>query len=160
MLSRVQFFVTTWTAACQAPLSLGFSRQEYWSGLPCPPPLDLPNPGIEPRSPALQANSLPTESPGKPKNTGEPYPLARGSSQPRNWTLVSCTEDRFFTTAELPGSLYSEARLNILDLDLMTSHCLLEKRQSKFFDLPFNTSYSPVSTHLSRFIAHMSLQIQ
>ena len=48
----------------------GFSRQEYWSGLPCPPPGDLPNPGIEPRSPALQADSLPAESPGKPKNTG------------------------------------------------------------------------------------------
>ena len=47
-----------------------FSRPEYWSGLPFPPPGDLPNPGIEPRSPALQANSLPAESPGKPKNTG------------------------------------------------------------------------------------------
>ena len=48
----------------------GFSRQEYWSGLPCSPPGDLPNPGIEPRSPALQADSLPAEPPGKPKNTG------------------------------------------------------------------------------------------
>ena len=48
----------------------GFSRQEYWSGLPCPPPGDLLNPGIEPRSPALQADSLPSEPPGKPKNTG------------------------------------------------------------------------------------------
>ena len=45
---------------------MGFSRQEYWSGLPCPPPGDLPNPGIEPRSPALQADSLPSEPPGKP----------------------------------------------------------------------------------------------
>ena len=44
----------------------GFSRQEYWSGLPCPPPGDLPNPGIEPRSPELQTDSLPTERPGKP----------------------------------------------------------------------------------------------
>ena len=48
----------------------GFSRQEYWNGLPCPPPGDLPNPGTEPRSPALQADSLPSEPPGKPKNTG------------------------------------------------------------------------------------------
>ena len=48
----------------------GFSRQEYWSGLPCPPPWDPPNPGIESRSPALQADSLPLEPPGKPKNTG------------------------------------------------------------------------------------------
>ena len=55
-----------WTVARQAPLSLGFPRQEYWSRLPCPLPGDLPNPGIEPRSPTLQANSLPAELPGKP----------------------------------------------------------------------------------------------
>ena len=48
----------------------GFSSQQYWSGLPCPPPGDLPNPGIKPRSRALQAYSLPSEPPGKPKNTG------------------------------------------------------------------------------------------
>ena len=48
---------TPWTVACQAPVSMGFSRQEYWSGLPFPSPGDLPNPGIEPRSPALQADS-------------------------------------------------------------------------------------------------------
>ena len=53
--------VTPWTVAFQAPLSMGFSRQEFWSGLPCLPPGDLPDPGIEPRSPALQADSLPTE---------------------------------------------------------------------------------------------------
>ena len=53
--------VTPWTVARQAPLSMGFSRQEYWSGLPFPPPGDLPNPGVEPRSPAWQADSLPTE---------------------------------------------------------------------------------------------------
>ena len=48
----------------------GFSMQEYWSGLPGPPPVDLPNPGIEPRCPTLQADSLPYEPPGKPKNAG------------------------------------------------------------------------------------------
>ena len=48
----------------------GFSRPEYWSGLPCPPPGDLPKSGIEPRSPTLQADSLLSEAPGKPKNTG------------------------------------------------------------------------------------------
>ena len=53
--------VTPWTVARQAPLSMGFSRQAYWSGLPFPSPGDLPDPGIEPRSPALQADSLPTE---------------------------------------------------------------------------------------------------
>ena len=67
--SRVQLFATLWTAARQAPLSMGFSRQGYWSGLPCPPPGNVPDPGIEPTppaSPALQADSLPTEPPGKP----------------------------------------------------------------------------------------------
>ena len=57
--------VTPWTVACQAPLSMGFSRQEYWSGLPFLFPRNLPNPGIEPRSPALQEDSLPTELQGK-----------------------------------------------------------------------------------------------
>ena len=52
--------------SCQAPLSIGFSRQEYWSGLPFPSPGDLPNPGIEPGSSALQADSLPSEPTGKP----------------------------------------------------------------------------------------------
>ena len=52
---------TLWTVACQAPLPMGFSRQKYCSGLPFPSPEDLPDPGIEPRSPALQADSLPTE---------------------------------------------------------------------------------------------------
>ena len=55
-----------WTVACQAPLSMGFSRQEYWSGLPFPSPGDLSNPGTELRSPALQVESLPTEPTGKP----------------------------------------------------------------------------------------------
>ena len=58
--------VIPWTVAYQAPLSMEFSRQEYWSGLPFPSPGDLPDPGIEPRSPALQADSLLSELPGKP----------------------------------------------------------------------------------------------
>ena len=66
-LSRVQLFATPWTVAYQAPLSMGFSRQECWSGLPFPSPGDLPNPGIEPGSPALRADTLPSEPPGKPK---------------------------------------------------------------------------------------------
>ena len=57
--------VTPWTVAHQAPLSMGFSRQEYWSGFLFPFPGDLPNPGIEPKSPALQADSLPTELRGR-----------------------------------------------------------------------------------------------
>ena len=60
-----------WTVAYQAPLSMEFSRQEYLSGLPLPSPGDLPNPGIKPRSPALQADSLPSETPAKPLETGK-----------------------------------------------------------------------------------------
>ena len=59
-------FVTSWTVAHLSPLSRGFPRQEYWSGLPFPSPGDLPDPGINPQSPALQADSSPTELPGKP----------------------------------------------------------------------------------------------
>ena len=68
LLSYVQLFKTSWTVAYQASLSMGFSRQEYQSGLPFPSPEDLPDPGIEPRSPTLQADALPSEPPGKPKN--------------------------------------------------------------------------------------------
>ena len=65
-LSRVRLFETPWTVAHQSPLSMGFSRQEYWSGLPFLSPGDLPDAGIEPGSPALQADSLMTKLQGKP----------------------------------------------------------------------------------------------
>ena len=65
-LSRVRLFVTPWTVAYWTPRSMEFSRHEYWSGLPFPSPGDLPNPGIEPGSPALQADTLLSEPPGKP----------------------------------------------------------------------------------------------
>ena len=68
--SRVRLFVTLWTVAHQDPLSMGFPRQEYWSGVPCPPPGDLPNPGIEPvsiMSPALAGGSLP-QAPARQPN--------------------------------------------------------------------------------------------
>ena len=70
--SVVQLFVIAWTVACQAPLTMEFSRQEYWSGLPCPPKGDLPNPGIEPRFPTLQEDSLPTELPGAANKHSKP----------------------------------------------------------------------------------------
>ena len=61
---------TLCTITCQVPPSMGFSRQEYWSGLPFPSPGDLPNPGMETWSPALQADSLPSEPPGRPLERG------------------------------------------------------------------------------------------
>ena len=65
LLSRVQLFVTPWTVAHQAPMSMEFSRQEYWGGWPFPSPGDLPNPGTEPRSLTLKVDLLPSERPGK-----------------------------------------------------------------------------------------------
>ena len=65
VLGRVLLLATLWTVACQAPLSIGFSRKEYWSGLPFPSPGDLPNPGIEPRPPTLQVDCLLSEPSAK-----------------------------------------------------------------------------------------------
>ena len=65
LLSTVRLFATPWTVAHQASPSMEFSRHEYWSGLPFPSPGDLPDPGIEPGSPTLQAEALPSEPPGK-----------------------------------------------------------------------------------------------
>ena len=118
VLSRVRLFATPWTVARQAPLSMGFSRQRYWSGLPFPPPGDLPNPGVEPaslaspdlavrpftrealihRSPTLQEDSLFSWSTREAQEywSGQSYPFSSGSPQPRNRTGVSCLADRFF----------------------------------------------------------------
>ena len=68
LVTQSCLFATPWTTACQASLSMEFSRQEYWSGLPSPSPGDLPDPGIKPRSLALLADSLPSELPGKPQS--------------------------------------------------------------------------------------------
>ena len=76
LLSHVLLFATPWTVACQVPLTMKFYRQEYWSGQPFPSPKDLLNPGIEPRSPVLQADSLPSKPPGKQTRIIEhPLPL-------------------------------------------------------------------------------------
>ena len=78
-LSHVRLFVTPWTIAYQAPPSMGFSRQECWSGLPFPSPGDLPDPGIEPGSPTLQAGTLPPEPPGRSNNNSYSY---------NNWDII------------------------------------------------------------------------
>ena len=71
-LSRVRLFATPWTVAYQASPSTEFFKQEYWSGLPFPSPGDLPDPGIEPETPELQSDALPSEPPGKPVPTAQP----------------------------------------------------------------------------------------
>ena len=83
-LSHIWLFATPWTVAHQAPSPMEFSRQEYWSGLPYPSPGNLPDPGIEPRSPAMQADALPSETPGKPSMEGE------GNSEAGWLTLEAC----------------------------------------------------------------------
>ena len=81
LFSRVLLFATQWTVAYQAPLSMGFSRQEYWSGLPCPPPGDLPDPGIEPMSlmsPALAGGFFITSSTWEAPASGVKSPKKQG----------------------------------------------------------------------------------
>ena len=81
--------MTPWTVACQAPLSMEFSRQEYWNGQPFPSPGDLPEPGFEPGSPPLQADSLLSESPGKPKrDAGTKYFKKLRRGRRRNTYIV------------------------------------------------------------------------
>ena len=75
LLSRVQLFATPWTVAYQAPPSMGFSKQEYWSGVPFLFPGDLRNLGIEPGSPAFQADALTSEPPGKSLNVLKKLPI-------------------------------------------------------------------------------------
>ena len=98
-LRRVRLLATTWTAAYQSSPSLGFTRQEHWSGLPFPSPGDLPNTGIEPRSPTLGVDSSPAEPPEKPKILEwVAFPFSRGSSQHRDQTQISHITDGFFTS--------------------------------------------------------------
>ena len=86
VLCHVWFFATPWTIACQAPLTMEFSRQEYWSGVPFPSPGNHPNPGIEPWSPALQVDSLLSYLPGKPKT----QPWIWVNMNPSTCLLIVC----------------------------------------------------------------------
>ena len=80
LLTLVRVFATPWTVAHQPPLSMGFSRQDHWRGLLFPSPGDLPDPGIEPGSPALQADALPSEPPGKTGLSRDPNLGLRASN--------------------------------------------------------------------------------
>ena len=118
-LSRVWLFVTPWTVAYKAPPSMGFSRQEYWSGLPFPSPGDLPDPGIEPRSPALQKDSLPAEPQGKPRILERvAYPFSSGSSRPRNQTRISCITGGFSTSWAILYCLFFSMYLLVFPIKL------------------------------------------
>ena len=128
-LSRVRLFATPWTVAYQAPPSMGFSRQEFWSGLPFPSPGDLPDPGIEPGSPAFQADTLTSEPPGKPlKESGKWLQLKVTSC------ISSQQENQPIFETLRPGIYFSLA-LKVLDgiffqymvvLSTLQSWCLVE----------------------------------
>ena len=95
--AHVWLFATPWTVALRLLCLWGFSRQKYWSGLPCPPLGDLPHPGIKPRSSALKVNSLHLNYQGHPRILEwVAYPFSRGSSWPRSQTEVSYIADGFF----------------------------------------------------------------
>ena len=93
MLSRVRLFATPWTIAHQAPLSM-ILRQEYWNGLPCPPSGDLPDPGIEPKSPTLQVDSLPLSHRESPRILGvDSLTLLQETlTQELNLSLLHCRQ--------------------------------------------------------------------
>ena len=92
-LSHVRLFVTSWTVAYQAPPSMEFSKQEYWSGLPFPSPGDLPKPGMEPGSSTLQADALPSEPPGKPhKVKAMVFPVVMYGCE--SWTIKKAEHQR------------------------------------------------------------------
>ena len=115
--------MTPWTITYQAPWSMGFSRQEYWSGLPFPSPGDLPNPGIEPGSPTWQADSLSSEPPGEPRreqNIPPPLPLT-GKSRWHCFLSQECFPkvmfSSLFVTAFQRNSLDSRDRWGGVDGD-------------------------------------------
>ena len=126
MLSSVRLFATPWTIAHQAPLSMGFSRQEHWSGWPFPSPGDLPDARTKPGAPALQADSFPSELPGKPTVVS-----LNDTELVYNWasdlTLLS------FLSTFLLGQKYS----NVLSYSNSGYH------------LPFSVELTPKSSHLS-----------
>ena len=106
MLSHVWLFVTLWAVAHQTPLSMGFSRQEHWSELSFPFPGDLSDPGIQPGSPALQADSLPSEQPGKPIYFKSP-----------NWGYLSCSQAKGSPSSKGTSSLFSP-KTELLGIEL------------------------------------------
>ena len=132
-----------WTVACQAPLSMGFSSQEYWSGLPCPSPGDLPDPGREPWSPALQADSLLSGPPEKPRGSQlevlkkhpERTANAADGNYPRQGNLTQSRTQR--TGSDLKA--FSPSRLGVAPLshfqdtdgDSQPPSRVLESSQSK-----------------------------
>ena len=137
MLSRVQLFTTSWMVALQIPLSVRFSQQEYWSGLPCPPPGELPNPGIEPTFPAasaLQMGSLLLVSmvaqlvKNLPSNAGDVGSISglgrspgEGNGNPLQYSCLENSIDRGVWWATVHGVAKSRTRLELIYLTLLAT---------------------------------------
>ena len=142
LLSHVWLFATQWTIAHQAPPFMGFCRHEYWNGLPFPSPGDLPNPGIEPRSSALQADSLLAEPQGKSKNTGVSslsLLLQIFLIQESNQGLLDCRQIIYNWTIREAGSMHT----------CMLSHLVLN--HVWLFGTPWTiTHQAPLSMRFSR----------
>ena len=111
---------TPWTVAHQAPLSMGFSRQEQWRGWPRPSPRDLPNPGIEPASPALHADSLPLSHQGSPV---ERVPRGKNSNNSLCFSARSCPTQPFAS-----NNLYRTTRMNFLKAGILLVPCYLHNK--------------------------------
>ena len=142
-LSRVGLFATPWTVTYQAPRSMGFSRQEYWSGLPFPSPGDLPNPGIEPGSPALQTDALPSEPLGKLEPIPNSSLISLYSQSHSNMFARARTHTHTYTPAfldnrkSIPGSLWGPrlvlhhtCKMQIHFPPFKGSHCPQSKTQT------------------------------
>ena len=173
--SRVQLSVTQWTVACQAPLSMGFPRQEYWTGLPCPSPGHLPDLGMEPESPSLQTDSVPLSHPGNPGHElPQFWKLATkkmGTSGPWNWRLTVPKATKmtlvrplktsgkmtvlFLHVAPLPHSVYKNSHLPLVrdggTVGLCTDVLTLPVRQ-----LAFEIKPAFLSTNLACLLAMSS----
>ena len=121
-----QSWPTPWTAAHQTPLSMRFSRQGYWSGLPFPSPGDFPNPGIEPGSPVLQADSLPTELQGKPVYSSLTNSFGEGNGTLLQYSCLENPMDGGAWWAEVHG--VAKSRIQLSDFTF-TFHCHALKKE-------------------------------
>ena len=113
LFSHVRLFATPWTVANQVPPSMEFSRQEYWSGLPFPSPGDLPNPGIKARSPALQADALPSEPQGSLSAQSNVMYLNHPETSPPQVQGKTCLPQNWFLVPKSLGA----AELGYFSLD-------------------------------------------
>ena len=155
-LSRVRLFVTLWTVARQASLSMALSRPEYWSGVPFPSPEDLPNPGIEPRSPVLQVDSSPFESQGKLSKCLTPN--TSGDSLPVMHTPQSRSAQLLFRHSVVSDCLHGLQHARLLCPPLSPEACSTPCPSSRLCRPAITSSVVPFSSRPQSFPASGSFQ--